>query len=148
MHSPRSRSRRAFSGPKPCSTATQATGPARSAVRARGVLRQHSPPRCSVLQFRLRPTFSPAVEEFFFRGFLFNAIYTATRARTAILATAALFGLFHVFMSGILTIERFLPTALMGLVLGWLRWCSRSVFPGMLLHALHNGLLLSLALFP
>ncbi len=88
------------------------------------------------------------VEEFFFRGFLFNAICSTTRARTAILATAALFGLFHVFTSGILTIERFLPTALMGLALGWLRWRSGSVFPGMLLHALHNGLLLSLELFP
>jgi ABC-2 type transport system permease protein/sodium transport system permease protein len=88
------------------------------------------------------------VEEFFFRGFLFGALNATTGPRNAILVTAGLFGLFHVFTSGILTIERFLPTALMGLALGWLRWRSASIFPGMILHALHNAVLLSLALFP
>ena len=35
-----------------------------------------------------------------------------------------------------------LPSTLLGLVLGWVCWRTKSVFPGMLLHATHNGLLL------
>jgi hypothetical protein len=35
----------------------------------------------------------------------------------------------------------------MGLVLGWLCWQAGSVFPGMLLHAIHNSALVSLAYF-
>ena len=42
-------------------------------------------------------------------------------------------------------IERVLSSTVLGLVLGWLCWTSKSVLPGMALHALNNGLLLSLA---
>ena len=55
-----------------------------------------------------------------------------------IAATAALFGLFHIFSPVGLTPERLLTTGLMGIVLGWVRWRSGSVVPGILLHALHN----------
>jgi ABC-2 type transport system permease protein/sodium transport system permease protein len=48
----------------------------------------------------------------------------------------------------VLSVERLLPAALLGGVLGWLRWRSGSVLPGVLLHLLHNGLLVSVALFP
>ena len=49
---------------------------------------------------------------------------------------------------GILAVERFLPSAVMGLVLGWVRWRGGSIWPGVLLHVAHNGLLISAALFP
>jgi hypothetical protein len=42
-------------------------------------------------------------------------------------------------------VERVLSSTALGLVLGWVCWSSGSVVPGMLLHALSNGLLLSLA---
>jgi ABC-2 type transport system permease protein/sodium transport system permease protein len=88
---------------------------------------------------------APAVfEEFFFRGYLFGAIGARSAAAQTILLTAVLFGLFHVF-SSVLAIERMLPSTFLGLVLGWVRWRSGSVLPGMLLHAAHNGLLLTLA---
>jgi ABC-2 type transport system permease protein/sodium transport system permease protein len=87
------------------------------------------------------------VEELFFRGYLFNAIAAAGKAPRAVLVTALLFGVFHVLVGGTLALERIIPAALMGLVLGWVRWRSGSVWPGMLLHACHNSLLLLAAMY-
>src|SRR5205085_1627570 len=66
----------------------------------------------------------------------------------AILVSALLFGVFHIVLGGTLAVERLVPSVLMGLALGWVRWRSGSVWPGMLLHASHNAQLLSLELFP
>ena len=87
------------------------------------------------------------VEELFFRGYLFNAIAAVSKPSRAILSTALLFGVFHVLVGGALALERIIPAALMGLVLGWVRWRSGSVWPGMVLHVCHNSLLLLAALF-
>ena len=81
-------------------------------------------------------------EEFFFRGVLFSSLRTVTSPWRTILATAVLFGLFHVVAGTVLAPERFLPSAFLGLVLGWVRSRTGSVLPCMLLHAVHNGLLL------
>ncbi|HUE75158.1 MAG TPA: ABC transporter permease subunit/CPBP intramembrane protease [Pirellulaceae bacterium] len=84
----------------------------------------------------------PAVcEEWFFRGYLLGAIRERTSAWSAILLTALLFGLFHVFVTVILPV-RFLPSLSLGIVLGYVCWRTGSVLPGMLLHAVHNGLLI------
>jgi ABC-2 type transport system permease protein/sodium transport system permease protein len=88
------------------------------------------------------------VEELFFRGWLFTALEQKMRPRSVVLITAGLFGLFHLFTGGVLLIERLLPSALLGVALGGLRWRSGSVIPGILLHVLHNGLLVSMSLFP
>ena len=66
------------------------------------------------------------------------------RPATAIVATAALFGLFHVLVRDALLLERFPPTALLGLVLGWLAYRTGSLWPGVLLHAIHNTTVLAL----
>jgi ABC-2 type transport system permease protein/sodium transport system permease protein len=91
----------------------------------------------------------PAVmEELFFRGFLFSALLGEQRqagAATATIGSAALFALFHVLVPGGLSVERLVSSLVMGLVLGWLAYASGSVVPGVLLHALHNSLLLLLA---
>ena len=50
----------------------------------------------------------------------------------------------HVLTSNVLAIERFLPTTFIGILLGWVAIRTGSIWPGMLLHALHNGLLLSM----
>jgi ABC-2 type transport system permease protein/sodium transport system permease protein len=81
-----------------------------------------------------------ALEELFFRGYLFSALRAAAGARTAIVVSAVLFGLFH-FPSAF---DRLLPSTLMGLVLGWVCWRTGSVLPGMFLHAAYNGLFVSL----
>jgi ABC-2 type transport system permease protein/sodium transport system permease protein len=86
---------------------------------------------------------APAVcEELFFRGYLLGALGTRLRPWAAILISGGLFGLFHVVTPGGIVFARLVPTALLGIVLGWVAWRSGSVWPGMVLHACHNGLLL------
>jgi len=80
-------------------------------------------------------------EEFFFRGYLFSALRSTSTSWQTIGVTALLFGLFHVILASALAIERFLPSTALGLVIGWVCWRTGSVFPGMLLHVVHNGFL-------
>jgi ABC-2 type transport system permease protein/sodium transport system permease protein len=90
---------------------------------------------------------TPAVcEEFMFRGFVLSSFHRQSRA-SSILLSAFLFGLMHVLTSNVLAVERFLPTTFMGIILGWIAVRTGSLWPGMLVHALHNGLLLSLGVF-
>jgi ABC-2 type transport system permease protein/sodium transport system permease protein len=84
-------------------------------------------------------------EELFFRGYLFRALRTQLSGRATVICSAVLFGGFHLITDYSLAIERFLPSALLGLVLGWVCLRTGSVIPGMILHVCHNGLLLTLA---
>lgn len=86
-----------------------------------------------------------ACEEFFFRGFLQNSIRQKTSAAIAILTAGILFGLFHVIVKDALLFERLIPSALMGMMLGFVFEKSGSVFPGMLLHVVHNGFLVTVS---
>jgi ABC-2 type transport system permease protein/sodium transport system permease protein len=81
------------------------------------------------------------IEELCFRGYLFSAFSSVLRPWPTIVVTAVLFGLFHVFVGSTLLIERFLPTTLLGLLLGWVAYRTKSVWPGVLLHFVHNGML-------
>ncbi|MGH7127317.1 MAG: ABC transporter permease subunit/CPBP intramembrane protease, partial [Planctomycetaceae bacterium] len=83
-----------------------------------------------------------AVEELFFRGFLQGALSARTARWKAIVLSGVLFGLFHLVARDSLAFERLLPSTFLGLVLGWIRDRTGSVWPGMLLHACHNGFLL------
>ena len=90
----------------------------------------------------------PAIcEEFTFRGIFLSSLRARFSALASVVVTAVLFGLFHVFVRDNLFLERFIPSTLMGLLLGTVCLATRSIYPGMLLHALHNGLLLSLSHF-
>ena len=84
----------------------------------------------------------PVCEEIFFRGYLFQGLRERFRGPLVVLVTALLFGLFHVLNPTLLTPERFLPSTLLGLFLGWVCYRSGSLLPGILLHMLHNGLML------
>ncbi len=81
------------------------------------------------------------VEELFFRGYLFSALRNHLSASKTILISALLFGIFHVLTGKSLLLERFLPTTMLGLVLGWIAWRTASVWPGIVLHVTHNGFL-------
>lgn len=82
----------------------------------------------------------PAIfEELCFRGFIFGALRTRLTGTWTVIVTALLFGLFHEFFIP----GKLIPSALLGLVLGWVRLRSGSALPGMVLHALHNGVVLS-----
>jgi ABC-2 type transport system permease protein/sodium transport system permease protein len=80
------------------------------------------------------------LEEWFFRGFLYSAIRRRANALATIALTAAAFGVLHLLSPG-LGAGRVLSSALMGVALGAVREASGSVLPGMLLHAVHNGVL-------
>ena len=58
-----------------------------------------------------------------------------------------MFGLMHVLTSNVLAVERFFPTAFMGLLLGLIAIRTGSILPGMVLHFLHNALLLCMSHF-
>lgn len=82
-------------------------------------------------------------EEFCFRGYLFGALRNVLSATQTIVISALLFGIFH----EVLAPGRLLPSTFMGLVLGWVRSRTGSVLPCMLLHVLHDGLLISVILW-
>jgi ABC-2 type transport system permease protein/sodium transport system permease protein len=85
----------------------------------------------------------PAVsEELLFRGFLLSGLRSASRKWTAIIVTAVVFAVFHFFFF------RFAVTAVLGVVLAYLCWQSRSIFPAMVAHFLHNGVGATLIYFP
>jgi ABC-2 type transport system permease protein/sodium transport system permease protein len=85
---------------------------------------------------------TPAViEELCFRGYLFSAMQSVLSPTRTILLTAVLFGLFHVLTGNALLVERFIPSTLMGIVIGWVAYRTNSVLPGMVIHFVHNGLL-------
>jgi ABC-2 type transport system permease protein/sodium transport system permease protein len=84
-------------------------------------------------------------EEMFFRGYLFRALAQRWGGVATIVATAVAFAAFHAFGVTGVTLERLLPSLLMGLVLGLIAWQSGSVWPGIILHVLNNSLLLLIA---
>lgn len=90
----------------------------------------------------------PAIcEEWFFRGFLLSSLRRGLAAWQAVLLTGVLFGAFHVIVREGLFVERIVPTTFLGVILGAICVRSGSIWPGMLLHSLHNSLLLSLESF-
>lgn len=86
----------------------------------------------------------PAVcEELCFRGFVFGALRTRLTGLWTVVLSAVLFGVFHEVLSG----GRLLPSTFIGLALGFVRLRSGSVLPGMLLHVIHNCLLLTMSFY-
>lgn len=95
-----------------------------------------------LLAFALTPA---VAEEFYFRGYLLGAFRERLPAWAAIGLTAVIFGLFHASVGGIIAIERVLASTLLGVVLGSTCWSTRSIWPGVVLHALNNSLMLLVA---
>jgi sodium transport system permease protein len=80
---------------------------------------------------------TPAIcEELVFRGVLLQSLSREERVGRAVLLSAAVFGAFHLSFE---TALRFLPTAWIGLLMGWVVWHSRSIFASMLMHFLNNA---------
>lgn len=86
-------------------------------------------------------------EEYFFRGYVLSAFRGRVTRGRAILFSSLIFGLFHVVSGSQLTLERFMPTVLLGVFLGFLAVRTGSLWPGVFLHAIHNGLLFWLTRF-
>ena len=79
-------------------------------------------------------------EELLFRGLFLNGLRTATRKWPAIIAVAVTFSVYHY------VIQRFAVTVSLGILLAYLCWQARSVFPAMIAHIMHNGIQLLLGL--
>ncbi len=82
------------------------------------------------------------IEELCYRGYLFSALQRRLQPWRTILLCAILFGLFHVLTGSVLRIERFIPSTMVGIVLGWVSWRAGSIFPAMVLHFTHDALLM------
>jgi membrane protease YdiL (CAAX protease family) len=68
-----------------------------------------------------------------------RGLATRLAPSAAIICTGVLFGMFH------MDVWRLLPTALLGMVLSWVAWQSRSLLPSMLVHFLNNAILVVLS---
>lgn len=81
---------------------------------------------------------APLLEEMLFRGIVLRGFLARYPRRHAIALSALLFGFAH------LNLYQFVAASLLGLGLGWLYERTRSLLPGILLHASYNTALLSL----
>src|SRR5262249_30192495 len=87
--------------------------------------------------------FLPALcEETTFRGVVLTGMATRYKPVAAMMITAFLFAVFH------LSLNRFIAVFLIGLGATFLVWRSGSIFVGMLLHALCNGYVSFVAVYP
>ncbi len=77
----------------------------------------------------------PAItEELLFRGFVLSGLARGFRKWAAIAVAGLIFGIYH-FM-----FDRIPVTTLIGILLGCICWQTRSILPGMIIHALHNAI--------
>lgn len=76
---------------------------------------------------------APLVEELLFRGLGFGLLAPFVGPWVAIVATGVSFGVAHGLVLGLPVLSIF------GITLGWLRWRTGSVIPGMVVHAIFNA---------
>lgn len=78
---------------------------------------------------------APALcEEAVFRGWLLSSFRGRSTAVVAVVVTSIFFGIFH------MSIYRFLGTASLGLLMGYMVWHTRSIWPSVLFHFLNNAM--------
>lgn len=86
---------------------------------------------------------TPAIcEELLFRGLLLRTLLRRHSPALAIGASASTFALLHWTPEAA---ARVAPTFVLGLLLGWVVWRSRSLWMGMLVHGVYNATLLAAA---
>jgi membrane protease YdiL (CAAX protease family) len=112
--------------------------------REQADLFRQAPAWLILIAFSLTPAFC---EEFFFRGLLQRSLLTNRRPWQAILFSAFAFGAFHTLSGSVAAFDRLLPTALMGIILGWIAFKANSIWPSVILHMLHNAIVGFLAYY-
>ncbi len=101
------------------------------------LLQGETPWPLAIVVFALVPAIC---EEAAFRGFVLSGLQAGRRTRSAIVLSALLFGLLHVFLS---LFQQFFNAAILGVFIGLLAVRSRSLWPGVVFHAVNNGLAVS-----
>lgn len=81
-------------------------------------------------------------EELLFRGFLLSGVRQSMSKWPAIVTAAVIFGIFHMLL------YKFVHTAGVGLLLGYLCWQSRSIWPAIVAHVGYNLSAVLLAFWP
>lgn len=77
---------------------------------------------------------APFCEEVFFRGFVFPGLCNEMPVGWALVISSLLFAITHADLGS------FAVLFVIGLGLAFLRWRTKSIWPGMLLHALNNAI--------
>lgn len=75
----------------------------------------------------------PILEEMLFRGAITTELLKAYSPKKAIIYSALIFGFFH------LNPAQILVASLIGLLLGWLFYKTRSMIPGIIIHIINNS---------
>jgi len=87
--------------------------------------------------------FAPILEEFFCRGIILRGLLSVMKPWKAILWSALIFGVIH------LNPWQAIPAFLIGLLLGWIYYKSRSLWAVIFMHFVNNGTaFLMLVFFP
>lgn len=76
---------------------------------------------------------APFVEELLYRGLGMSLLFPFVGPLLSIVITGLAFGLAHGLVLGLPVLTIF------GITLGWLRWKTASVYPGMVVHGIFNG---------
>ena len=76
----------------------------------------------------------PILEEMLFRGAVTRELLKHYKPKKAILISGLIFGLFHINPAQVL------PAMLIGFVLAWLYWRTKSIVPGIIIHIINNSL--------
>ena len=86
---------------------------------------------------------APAVcEEMLFRGFIYHSMKARYRISVAIGIAAVLFGIYH------MSLIRFIPTALAGLIFCCVVYKTGSIYPSMMMHFINNAFNVLAAYYP
>jgi membrane protease YdiL (CAAX protease family) len=92
-----------------------------------------------VANFAVVVLVAPFVEELIFRGIGFGLLSAFVGPWPSVVLVGLAFGLAHGLVEGLPVLMLF------GTVLAWLRWKTGSIYPGMLVHGIFNGVALILA---
>lgn len=86
---------------------------------------------------------APAVcEEMLFRGVIMHSLKAKYKVSSAIAITAVLFGLYH------MSLVKFIPTGLLGLILCIVVWKTGSIYPAMIMHFINNAISIIITYYP
>ena len=96
------------------------------------------PGLAAVFTFEALAVATPVLEEMFFRGFIFSGLVPRLGVGWAIVASAAVFSVFH------LAIGVLIPIFMTGLLFAWLYHRTGSLWPGIFAHAGQNALVVAL----
>ena len=76
----------------------------------------------------------PICDEVFFRGFLINGLERKFNLKISLLISSGIFSIFHIHIGSLF------PTFILGICLGLLYIKSKSIYPSIFIHSIHNFL--------